>query len=155
MFFKIRAVKNFANFGRKHLCWSLFLIKFIKKRLLHKCFLVKFASFFRTPFFTEHLRWLLLKQTEKCQIVRISCQVSAYSNNFSIPVDTRRRIDVETTSCVYWDVVFSCRFNGTIMAVIKAKQEICCSIFWIFPKGYHRGFQDFPWLWCRGSFVLT
>ena len=43
MFFKIGILKNFANFKRKHLCWSLFLIKlqtcnFIKKRLWHKCF---------------------------------------------------------------------------------------------------------------------
>ena len=27
MFFKIRVLKNFANFTGKHLCWSLFLIK--------------------------------------------------------------------------------------------------------------------------------
>ena len=34
--------------------------KFIKKRLQHRCFAMKFANFFRKPFFTEHLRWLLL-----------------------------------------------------------------------------------------------
>ena len=28
MFFKIEVLKNFANFTGKHLCWSLFLIKF-------------------------------------------------------------------------------------------------------------------------------
>ena len=33
---------------------------FIKKRLWHRCFPVNFAKFLRTPFFTEHLRWLLL-----------------------------------------------------------------------------------------------
>ena len=27
MFFKIGVLKNFANFARKHLCWSFFLIK--------------------------------------------------------------------------------------------------------------------------------
>ena len=27
MFFKIGALKNFANFTGKHLCWNLFLIK--------------------------------------------------------------------------------------------------------------------------------
>ena len=31
MFFKIGVLKNFANFIGKHLCWSLFLIKFKKK----------------------------------------------------------------------------------------------------------------------------
>ena len=45
--------------------WSLFLIKlqacnFIRKKLKHKCFPVKFTKFLRTPFFTEHLRLLLL-----------------------------------------------------------------------------------------------
>ena len=33
---------------------------FIKKRLQLRCFLVKFAKILKTPFFIEHLRWLLL-----------------------------------------------------------------------------------------------
>ena len=33
---------------------------FIKKETLHRCFPVNFAKFLRTPFLTEHLRWLLL-----------------------------------------------------------------------------------------------
>ena len=32
----------------------------LKKKLWHRCFPVSFAKFLRTPFFTEHLRWLLL-----------------------------------------------------------------------------------------------
>ena len=64
MFFKISVLENLANFTGKHLCWSLFKIKlacnFIKKRPQHRCFPVKFANFFRTDFFTEHVRWLLL-----------------------------------------------------------------------------------------------
>ena len=32
---------------------------FIKKRLQHRCFPVKFARLARTPFLTEHIRWLL------------------------------------------------------------------------------------------------
>ena len=31
-----------------------------KKRLWHRCFPVNFPRFLRAPFFTEHLRWLLL-----------------------------------------------------------------------------------------------
>ena len=34
----------------------------LKKSLWHRCFPVNFAKFLRTPFFTEHLRWLLLYQ---------------------------------------------------------------------------------------------
>ena len=38
----------------KHLCWSLFYIKLIK-RLQHRCFPVNTAKFFRTAFFIENL----------------------------------------------------------------------------------------------------
>ena len=69
MYFRIGVLKNFAMFTGKHLCWSLFFNKyaglkacnFIKKRLQHKFFPVKFAKFLRTPFFTEHVRWMLLE----------------------------------------------------------------------------------------------
>ena len=38
-----------------------FLIKLLfKKRLSHRCFPVNFAKFSWTPFFKEHLQWLLL-----------------------------------------------------------------------------------------------
>ena len=33
---------------------------FIKMRLWHRCFPVYFAKFLKTPFLTEHFRWLLL-----------------------------------------------------------------------------------------------
>ena len=51
MFLKIGALKNFAIFTGKHLCPSLFLWNFIKKRLRHSCFSVK-EHFKRT--FEEH-----------------------------------------------------------------------------------------------------
>ena len=35
----------------------------LKKRLWHRCFPVNFAKFLRTPFFIEHLWWLLLVVT--------------------------------------------------------------------------------------------
>ena len=47
MFLKIDVLRNFASFTRKHLCWSLFLIKL-------QATLLKIRSF------TEHLQWLLL-----------------------------------------------------------------------------------------------
>ena len=67
MFFKIGILRRFANFTGKRLCWSLFLkdlraggLQLDKKRLQHSCFPVKFATFLRTPFLTEHIRWLFL-----------------------------------------------------------------------------------------------
>ena len=38
-----------------------FLETLLNKKLWHRCFPVNFAKFLRTPFLTEHLRWLLLK----------------------------------------------------------------------------------------------
>ena len=51
-------LKNFTKFTGKHLCQSLFFNKvaglrpttLLKKRLWHKCFLVNFGKFLRTPF---------------------------------------------------------------------------------------------------------
>ena len=68
VFCKRGVIKNFAKFTGKYLCQSLFFSKvaglrpatLLKKRLWHRCFPVNFAKFLRTPFLTEHLRWLLL-----------------------------------------------------------------------------------------------
>ena len=85
IFFKIGGLENFAIFTGKHLCWSLFLIKFqpwsllnkvpglkacnfIKERLHHRCFPVNIAKLLRKVFFIEHLRWLLLVQECHCSV---------------------------------------------------------------------------------------
>ena len=55
MFFKIGVLKNFAKFTRKHLCKDVARLKacnFVKKRLQHRHFLVKFAKFSKTPLLT-------------------------------------------------------------------------------------------------------
>ena len=62
-------VKNFAKFI-EHLCQSLFFNKvaglrpatLFKKRLWHRCFPMNFVKFLSTPFYIEHLWWLLLKR---------------------------------------------------------------------------------------------
>ena len=42
-------LQNYKNLTEKHLCWSLFWTSnFIKKRLQHRCFPVKFAKLLRT-----------------------------------------------------------------------------------------------------------
>ena len=57
-FVKKGALKNFANFHRKHLCWIFLLIKlqaqacnFNKKRLQHRCFPVNISKFFKNSLF--------------------------------------------------------------------------------------------------------
>ena len=65
MFLRIAVLKNFAVLSRKHLCWSLFLIKLLvwrpafllKQRFQHRCFPVKFL---RRVFFIEHLLFIIL-----------------------------------------------------------------------------------------------
>ena len=66
------ALKNFAIFTGKTTVAESFFNKvadlqaynFFEKRLQHRCFPVKFVKLFlRTPFFTEHLWWLLLTST--------------------------------------------------------------------------------------------
>ena len=64
------ALEKFAKFTGKHLSQSLFFNKiagrpatFLKKRLWSRCFPVNFGKFLRAPFFTEHIQWLLLKET--------------------------------------------------------------------------------------------
>ena len=48
-------LKNFANFIRKHLCWSLFLIDFIKKRLQHRFFSCAYCEIFGNSYFENYL----------------------------------------------------------------------------------------------------
>ena len=55
-----RCFQNYAIFIGKRLCWNLFLINFIKKRLQHRCFPMNIAKLLRKGFFIEHLQWLLL-----------------------------------------------------------------------------------------------
>ena len=42
----------------------------LKKRLWHRCFPMNFAKFLRTPFITEHLRWLLLENRKTNELYR-------------------------------------------------------------------------------------
>ena len=67
-------LETLRKFTGKHMCQSFLFNKvaglrpatLLKKRLWHRYFPVNFARFLRTPFFTEHLRWLPLKVlTEK------------------------------------------------------------------------------------------
>ena len=54
-------LENFAKFTGKHLSLSLRLrpATLLKKRPWYRCFPVNFAKFSRTPFYKEHLQWLL------------------------------------------------------------------------------------------------
>ena len=61
-------LRNFKKFTGKHLCYSLF-----KKETWYRFFPVNYANFLRTPFLTEHLRWLLLSVTPLSGICYYLC----------------------------------------------------------------------------------
>ena len=57
------ARRNFAKFIGKHLCQCFFFNKVARLRPArpwYRCFPVNFAKFLRTPFYIEHLWWLIL-----------------------------------------------------------------------------------------------
>ena len=66
VFYKKGVIRNFVKLIGKHLSQSLFFNKIAglatlsKKRLWYRCFPVNFVNLLGTPFFIEHLRWLLL-----------------------------------------------------------------------------------------------
>ena len=66
LFCKKGVLKNFAKSTGKYMCHihreiqGLGPTTLLKKRLWHRWFPVNFTKFLRKPFFTEHLRWMLL-----------------------------------------------------------------------------------------------
>ena len=71
------------------------------KRLQHRCFPMKIAKFLRTPFFTEHLQWLLL-----CIICSISllvlCNLRIWwkcPRAFQITTETSMTLQLSVRSC--------------------------------------------------------
>ena len=70
MYFKIGVLKNFGNFTVKHLCWStlfnkvagLKACKFVKKETPTQVLSCEISEIFKSNFFTEHLRRLLLNE---------------------------------------------------------------------------------------------
>ena len=63
MFYKKSVLRNSTKFTGKHLCQSLFFNKvadlspatLLKNRFWHRCFLVNFVKFLRTPFYRTPL----------------------------------------------------------------------------------------------------
>ena len=53
-------LRNFVKFKGKHLCLSLSLDKVACLKLRRSCFSENTARFLRTPFFKEHICWLIL-----------------------------------------------------------------------------------------------
>ena len=57
-------------------------ISLLKKRLWHRCFPMNFVTFLRTPFFTKHLWWLLLRiEILKLRNFNIKTNFRCYTNH--------------------------------------------------------------------------
>ena len=112
MFFKIGVIINFPIFRRKHLCWSLILIKLqdwwpatlLKKRPQHRCFPVHITKCLRKTFFMEHLWWLILRMVEEFpKISKGSLTRNYLWFNLSQPVNCK----IMATFCIkIWMIQF-------------------------------------------------
>ena len=84
VFCKKGILRNCTRFTGKDLCQSIFFNKvaglrpatILKKILWHRCFPVNFVKFPKTPFYIEHLWWLLLSKTESTK--QSSCPVKIF-----------------------------------------------------------------------------
>ena len=111
MLLNIAVVENFVNFTGKYLWWSLFFnkvasLQFYHKRLRHRCFPVKFTKFFQNVFFTEHLRWLLLKN-----LFRLSRERRLHITAEIYPVIWQRLLLLlvkNVSSCIWRTLIFGC-----------------------------------------------
>ena len=114
MFYIKRSSKKFQKNSQENNCARVsFLIKFIKKRLWHKCFPVNYAKSLRTPFLQNtHKRLLLPLKTQAQLFIHNKADgetpkvekrlLSAKRTHFSItarvyPVDTGRKLNVLCT----------------------------------------------------------
>ena len=71
----------------------------LKKRLWRRCFPVNFAEFLRTPFLTEHLRWLLLNwEPNKVNLNGTEIKSSKNWKLLGVHIDKRLRFDVHIKS---------------------------------------------------------
>ena len=79
-------LRNFEKFTGKHLCQSLFFSKaaglrpatLLKKRFCHRCFLVNFLKFLRTPFSQNTSGRLLLMRIWKTILFSLLLQISYF-----------------------------------------------------------------------------
>ena len=70
VFCKKDVLRNFTKFTGKHLC-----------QRWHRCFPVNFVKFLRTPFLTEHLRWLFLNLEKVIKTCKNSLEIASCVND--------------------------------------------------------------------------
>ena len=104
MLLQIGILKNFAIFTGKRLCWSIFLIKFIKKRLQHGCLSLNVTKVLRAAKVLEHLRWLFLEAEEENMNVIKSVHCTRKTSFFVQRIHCVKNVQIQS---FFWSV-FSC-----------------------------------------------
>ena len=104
MLLQIGILKNFAIFTGKRLCWSIFLIKFIKKRLQHGCLSLNVTKVLRAAKVLEHLRWLFLEVEEENMNVIKSVHCTRKTSFFVQRIHCVKNVPIQS---FFWSV-FSC-----------------------------------------------
>ena len=101
VFCKKDVLQNFSKFTENHLFFSgdrLRPATLLKKRLWHRCFPLNFVKFLRTPFYTEHLRWLLLYVLVKsCKAFTAHAHFKLKVQNYDISLRNKKWKDSVTT----------------------------------------------------------
>ena len=120
MFCKKSVPRNFAKVTGKHLCQSLFFNKvegaacnFIKKRLRHRCFPVKFVKFLRAPSLTEHVLWLFLANCLN-KLVFFYKNCSQSSTSLIVYGDLYSCVNFNFKS-IFWNILKSIRLKQDIL----------------------------------------
>ena len=131
MFFKTGVIGDFAIFTGKHLCWSLFLIKLralglqLYFNLVPKDFNTGvFLWKLRTPFFIEHLRWLLLSVWKSNGSLTISiCQYFFNQKQKNVGWFVLKRL-IDLTSLSYLPII-SRNNSNTLLMINLQKTKTC------------------------------
>ena len=106
---------------------------FIKKTLWSRLFPVNFTELFKNTFFTQHFR--ATASVRKNSVLLLpSRHTTSFQRLYDIYATSltsyRRRIDVETTSCVYWvgSIITQC-FSRTLK-LKEFTSKSCKSAYW-------------------------
>ena len=110
--------------------WVSFLIKaanLLKKKLWHKCFLVYFAKFLRTPFLTEHRWWLLMGFHLRESWLKYDVEKARYivmlDNTTSITSCIQRYLEIFIV--LFRLEIFDCKGIFILLKTVKAKIDTC------------------------------
>ena len=90
---KIGVLISFPIFTRKYLCWSCKACNFNEKETSTQVSSCQYHKFFKSSYFRDHLRWLLLKMTE--EFLRISNSSKICTEEFIKEKDLYRSSTIE------------------------------------------------------------